>query len=60
MGLWNETVAKIEDGDQEPNQEVPVQISVLKNRNGVAGVKAYLQLLRPALKLKDQKSIEVH
>lgn len=60
LGLWNETVAKIEDGDQEPNQEVPVQISVLKNRNGVAGVKAYLQLLRPALKLKDQKSIEVH
>lgn len=53
LGLWNESVAKIEDGDQEPDPEVPVEISVLKNRNGVAGVKAYLQLLRPALKLMD-------
>lgn len=60
LGLWNETVAKIEDGDQQPGKEVPVEISVLKNRNGVAGVKANLHLLRPALKLMDTQDSKVH
>jgi len=60
LGLWNDTANKIEDGEQEPKAEVPVEITVLKNRNGVAGVKAHLRLCRPAFRLMDTQTGGLH
>jgi len=57
LGLWNAAAAEKEkDGEKEPGREVPVEISVLKNRNGQTGGRAFLNLDRPCLKLTDTRS----
>ena len=56
LGLWTEAAEKDKDDQPEPGQVVPVEISVLKNRNGQANKRAILNLDRPCLKLTDTRS----
>lgn len=56
LGLWTEAAEKDKEDQPEPGREVPVEISVLKNRNGQANKRAFLNLDRPCLKLTDTRS----
>lgn len=56
LGLWTEAAEKDKEDQPEPGQVVPVEISVLKNRNGQANTRAFLNLDRPCLKLTDTRS----
>lgn len=56
LGLWTEAAEKDKEDQPEPGQVVPVEISVLKNRNGQANKRAILNLDRPCLKLTDTRS----
>ena len=56
LGLWTEAAEKDKDDKPGPGQVVPVEISVLKNRNGQANKQAILNLDRPCLKLTDTRS----
>lgn len=54
LGLYNESVAKMEEGQQEKAREVDLKVSVLKNRSGLAGSSFVLSFDMPILKIKDK------
>ena len=56
IGLYNESVDKIEEGQEEKAKEVDLKLFVLKNRSGMAGSSSVLTFNRPTLRLKDQGS----
>ena len=53
IGIYNESVDKIEDGQQEKAKEVPLKLFVLKNRSGLAGSSSVLTFNRPIRRIKD-------
>lgn len=56
LGLYNQSVDEIEEGQQDKAREVDLRISVLKNRSGMAGSSSVLTFDRPILKIRDQGS----
>lgn len=55
LGLLNSSAEKTEQQQPETSQEVPLQVSILKNRAGQAGQTISLTLDRPCLKIKDSQ-----
>ena len=55
IGIYNESVDKIEEGQQEKAREVNLKLFVLKNRSGMAGSSSVLTFNRPTLRIKDPK-----
>jgi DNA primase len=54
LGLYSEALEKAEETDQKGQANtVPLQITVLKNRQGVAGLSQSLDFERPTLRLTD-------
>lgn len=56
LGLYNESVDKIEEGQQEKGREVELKVSALKNRSGLAGSSLVLSFDRPILRITDKGS----
>jgi DNA primase catalytic core len=53
LGVYNESVDKLEEEGQQPGREVDLEIHLLKVRGGAAGRKVTLTFDRPILKIKD-------
>ena len=66
LGLYTEAVEKVETGDYQaldsPSKLDPVtaiELTVLKNRGGVAGRSYTLSFNRPVYQIKDQTSVVI-
>lgn len=53
LGLYSEAVDKVEEDKPDRSRQVPLQISVLKNRQGAAGLSSMLTFERPTLRIMD-------
>lgn len=53
LGLYNESVEKIEEDKADRSRTAPLLVSVLKNRQGAAGLSSMLTFERPTLKIMD-------
>jgi len=56
IGLYNQSVDEIEEGQQIKLQEVDLKLFILKHRSGMAGLSSVLTFDRPILKIKDAGS----
>ena len=56
IGLYNQSVDQIEEGEQIKAREVDIRLSVLKHRSGMAGLSSVLTFDRPILRIKDTGS----
>ena len=55
LGLYNESVEKTEEaGWEDQAKAVDLEVSVLKNRGGIAGRKQRLSFERSTLRIKDK------
>jgi replicative DNA helicase len=55
VGIYNTSVERVEDeGREDPEPVVDLELSILKQRGGVAGRKATLAFERPTLRLRDR------
>ena len=60
LGLYNEVVEKMEDGDAIQHVREDLQIYILKNRGGTTGKKISLTFNRPVLTIKDKQTSSTH
>ncbi len=55
LGLYNEAVDKIEEDKPDRSRQISLQVSVLKNRQGAAGLSSVLTFERPTLRIIDKE-----
>lgn len=60
LGLYNDSVAKMEEEKEVKGREVSLEVHILKNRAGIAGKKVTLTFDRPVLRIKDRDKKKEH